>query len=125
MVLILEGDHAIRELLGTVVEEAGCRPVLATSHAEARVLVDGVQPSAILTNFVELPVSILDRRYLNRLSDSWPDTPIILCTARVDIATIKPMDFGLYALLAKPFDVDFMLDLVQRAVDRRPPKCLE
>jgi DNA-binding NtrC family response regulator len=122
MVLVLESDQALRELLGTVVEESGYRPVLATSTAEARGLVDGARPSAILTNFVEAPVTMLDRGYLTRLATSWPDTPIILCTARVEAPTIDPVELGLYALVAKPFDVEFLLDLLQRAVDRRPPQ---
>jgi CheY-like chemotaxis protein len=114
-ILVVEDDRDIRECLEEVLRDAGYAPVLATNGVEALAhLRASVVPGAII---LDLMMPVMDGRDFRaiQLSDERLRTiPTILLTAHA-----KPADamigMGDVIFLAKPVDLDRLLETVARA----------
>ena len=60
---------------------------------------------------------------LNIINQNWPDLPVIMITAYADtdLAT-KTHELGAFDYLPKPFDINHVIKLCQRAVDSQKDK---
>jgi CheY-like chemotaxis protein len=114
-VLIVEDDRDIRESLDEVLRDAGYAPVLAANGVEAlQHLRASAVPSVII---LDLMMPVMDGREFRaiQLGDQrLRAIPTILLTAHA-----KPADamagMGDVIFLAKPVDLDRLLDTVARA----------
>ena len=115
-VLVIEPDMVLRELIGIVLDEAGFIPLLAENTGEALIQAKGAAPSLVVTDLIEGPVTVLDLGSIAHLRSSWPQVPIILCTARPGAELLDPAVHDLFAVIPKPFDLHQFIDTIRRAV---------
>ena len=112
-VLVIEDNESIRELVALTLEEAGYVVARARDGQEALEVLAHVRPSIIL---LDLQMPRMDGRtfasvYRKRLH---PGAPIVLMTASSNPAQAA-RETQAMAYLAKPFEADELLSLVERA----------
>jgi CheY-like chemotaxis protein len=119
-VLVVDDDPYIRDVVAQLLEGEGYRIEEATNGAEALGVVNDVtrRPNIIL---LDLMMPVMDGwEFARRLQERIPplDIPIVVLSA-ARLPTERLSVLGARAVLAKPFDVDDLLDQVARLVD--PP----
>lgn len=113
VVLIADDEEPIAETLALIVEDAGYASITALHGGAALDLVQRYHPALIIT---DLMMPYVDgRTFIPRLRQEvalagWPPIPVILMTA-ADLAYAR--DCGADAILAKPFSVDEVEDLLR------------
>jgi DNA-binding NtrC family response regulator len=117
-ILVADDEPDIRELFQDLLEPSGAQVRLANSGAEALEVLEA--------NSIDL--AILDVRMpdpdgltlLKQLREQGNDLPVIIVTAQESSTiTIEAMQHGAYDYIAKPFDPDSMLTMVERALEYR------
>lgn len=115
--LVVEDDPGIREALADLLDEMGYQPLLANDGDRGLQLArEQSEPCAVLLDW-RLPV--LDGAGFLRELRALPrgaEFPVILSTA--DRSVLPSIDLGVVGILAKPFDVDALIGLLEEA-DRR------
>ncbi|MBI3970677.1 MAG: response regulator [Chloroflexi bacterium] len=118
-ILVADDDKAIRDFIRQALEDEGYAVVTAADGREALELLAVVRPAAILVD-VAMPnvdgVHLIDA-YRRRPA---PHAPIVLCSARLDLS-LTAAQMHVDALLAKPFDLEELLDVCKQAVARSEP----
>ncbi len=115
-VLILDDDDSIRWVLQRALEDAGFETTTLTSTEGCEEIISKQNPAAILSD-IRMPGED-GLSFVERISKQFPKLPIILMTAHSDLETaVKAYEVGAFDYLPKPFDLDEMLTLVQRAVE--------
>ncbi len=112
-ILIVEDDLALANLLAAVLADAGYESHVATSVAQARgtydlVVSDYLAP--IFTPGQPWP-------HLDELRALTAGGPILGCTGHQDALSDLPSTLGISAVAAKPFDVDELLQTVERLLE--------
>jgi two-component system, NtrC family, response regulator HydG len=117
-VLVVEDDPIQQRLLTVVLQEAGWRPVLATTAAEALRRAEVEDLAAVLLDLV-LP----DRsgeELLGMLRERCPSVPVIVLSAQDSVArAVEIMRQGPYDYLVKPVDPDRVVRVLARAAEER------
>jgi two-component system response regulator AtoC len=115
-VLLVDDDPGVLFTLSEVVESRGHAYIAASSANEA--LVHANEVDVVVT---DLAMPERDGMSLLReLHDVAPTLPVILLTARgSERVAVQAMKEGAYDYLAKPFDNDEMLLIVERAIEAR------
>lgn len=115
-ILVVDDDAGIRQTIGALLREEGYRVSLAVDGLDALEQVAGGLPALILLD-ITMPrmdgyafAEELQRRGLA------PAVPILLLTADAS-APEKARRVGAAGFVAKPFDLDELLDAVTRALD--------
>lgn len=116
-VLVAEDDDGMRELIGRVLGEEGYRVIPARDGTEAVRLLEEGGFDLVLTD-VRMPghdgTEVLRRAMARRLHQ-----PVILMTAFGSIeSAVAAMRDGAYHYLAKPFDIDDLLEIIAGAARR-------
>ena len=111
-VLVVDDDEGIRDFVATVLSGEGYRVHEARDGAEALTLVDQERPAVIL---LDMRMPILDgwrfaATYRERHDH---EVPLVCMTAATDAAQ-RAAEIAAEATLAKPFDLEELLDLVGR-----------
>ncbi len=114
-VLLVDDDESIREFISQALADEGYEVTTATQGAAALDLLDERQPNLIL---LDLRMPVLDgwgflEAYRGKPG---PHAPVVALTASHDKATSR-LPPGVSALIAKPFDLYELLDLVERLTD--------
>ncbi|TMG56969.1 MAG: response regulator [Chloroflexi bacterium] len=111
-VVLIEDDEGIREVIELALTAAGYRVHLASNGAQALDIVAGTSPQLIL---LDLKMPILDGREFARRYESSTQAraPLVLLTAAQDPAA-EAASIGADAYLAKPFDLDALLAMIER-----------
>jgi len=113
-VWIVDDDQAIRWVLEKALARAG---VATRSFSEAAAVLDAlkVETPATLVSDIRMPGgSGLD--LLRDLKEQHPGLPVIVMTAFADLdSTVSAFQGGAFDYLAKPFDVNEAVALIQRA----------
>jgi len=114
-VWIVDDDQAIRWVLEKALARAG---VTTRSFSQAQDVLDALQTDmpATLVSDIRMPGgSGLD--LLRQLKERHPALPVIVMTAFADLdSTVSAFQGGAFDYLAKPFDVNEAVALIQRAV---------
>jgi DNA-binding NtrC family response regulator len=114
-VLIIDDDHSVREALANALDEAGYAVTQAGGVAEARTSLSVALPQAFL-----LDIRLRDGdgiTLLRELRSAHPSLPVLMATAYGDSGrTIAAMREGAFDYLTKPFDFDYLLQTLARAV---------
>ena len=108
--LIVDDDRSIREALRTALEDQGFTVAVAANGAEALAKIEERRPRLVLLDLM-MPIvdgwEVLDRV---RADPSLADVRVCVCSAVPDLASPRA-DF----VLKKPFGVDAVMDVVDRA----------
>lgn len=118
LVLIVEDDARIAELIRLTLEEEGVRVALARDGQQAVRLGIELQPALVLLD-VMLPL-LGGEAVAARLRDQpGGGPPIVLLSASADIGRIA-RTIGAVGAVRKPFDLDHLVQLVQRILGAAP-----
>jgi DNA-binding NtrC family response regulator len=114
-ILVVDDDKATCRLMALSLQ--GAHHVVETAHsvAQAQELARSFEPQVVLT---DLNMSGQTGLELCRdFADRWPDVPVIVVTAFGSMeSAIEAMRVGAYDFVNKPFDVENLLLVVERAL---------
>ncbi len=115
-VLLVDDEPAVLYAVKEVVRAAGHEPVLARSGKEALERLEGVD--AVVTDFAMPEMDGLALLAAIRERDG--SLPVILLTAQgSERVAVRAMKAGAYEYVTKPFDIDEMTLVVERALETR------
>ncbi|MFH1141242.1 MAG: response regulator, partial [Chloroflexota bacterium] len=118
MVLIVDDEESICALLRAVVEHAGYAATTAGSGEEAMTIAAQKEFDVVLLDVRMSGMSGLN--VLAELHRSYPDTSVVMATAVADVQTvITAMRAGAYDYVIKPFDLEEVVLIVDKARERR------
>ncbi len=117
-ILVVDDDWTIRDLVGDVLEHDGFAVRTAGNGVEALQQVRASKPDGIV---LDLMMPVMDgRTFAERCHGDalCRGTPIIVMSAAHDLhgAAQRLQAFGVRAVVAKPFDMDALVALVERYV---------
>ncbi|MFO0594184.1 MAG: sigma-54 dependent transcriptional regulator [Myxococcaceae bacterium] len=117
-VLVVDDEQSIREFLEVLIVRAGHTVDLAADLAGARQALAGARVDVVITDFKLGGDSGID---VLRAARALPNPPeVIVITAYGTAASaVQAMRQGAYDYIAKPFDNDELMLLVERAVEKR------
>ncbi len=117
-VWIIDDDQSIRWVLDKALKKAGFKVHCFVDAAEPEFLLRRSQPDVLLTD-IRMP-GIDGLELLRRLRASHPDLPVIVMTAHSDLdSAVASLHGGAFEYLPKPFDLDEVVQVVQRACQSR------
>jgi CheY-like chemotaxis protein len=114
-ILVVDDDRAIRTLLRDALDLEGYAVTTAANGAEALARMDGVLPDAIV---LDLMMPVMDGRTFLQQCHADPrytHTPVLVLSASHNLTDLAP-ELGARACMAKPFDIDVLLAVVDRLV---------
>lgn len=114
LVLVVEDDASVRDLLGTVLGEAGFEVHTARDGLEGLVKTGVLAPAALVLDLMMPDVGGL--RVLDQLADDHPDTPVVVVTGAAEAVDDARSRLGDANVFAKPFDVDLLVERVRELV---------
>ncbi len=118
-VWIVDDDESIRWVLEKALRRVGME---AQSFPGAAELLDALQEETpdVLICDIRMP-GVNGLELMERVHSAKPDLPVIIVTAHSDLeAAVAAFKGGAFEYLPKPFDVDGVATLVQRAAAKRP-----
>ncbi|MBU2591765.1 MAG: response regulator, partial [Nitrospinae bacterium] len=117
-ILVVDDERSMREFLTIMLEREGHNVKEAANGSIAVHLMDEEEFDLILSD-VKMPV-IGGIALLPEAKKRQPNTPIILLTAYADTETaVKAIKLGAYDYISKPFDVDHVKLVINKAVERK------
>jgi two-component system response regulator PilR (NtrC family) len=117
-ILIVDDERSMREFLSIYLRRAGYRVEAAPTGEEARRMLQGREFDLVITDLRMPDIGGLD--VLAEAKKLYPDTQVIVVTAFATTETaIAAMKAGAYDYLTKPFKVDEVGLVVERALERR------
>lgn len=110
-VLIVEDDSTIREVMADALTDEGYLVLQARDGEEALARIESDQPGLIL---LDMRLPVLDGWGLaRRMREKGLKVPIVIVTATHNTA-VWAKEIGAVGYLAKPFDLDDLVKVVQR-----------
>ena len=123
-ILLADDDASIRTVLTRALEGQGYKVRTANTVASLLALVEAVPADLIITDVYMPETSVLE--VLPHIKSSMPDVPLIVMSAHSTLRmAIDATAHGAYEYLAKPFDLDELLSIVERALKIRHAKAPE
>ncbi len=117
-VLLADDDRSIRTVLGQALSRVGCRVRSTGSASELWRMVEEGEGDIVLTDVHMPDGDALD--LLPAIRKRRPDLPVIVMSAQNTVLTaIRAAEVGAYEYLPKPFDLEELLDFVQKALKRQ------
>jgi two-component system nitrogen regulation response regulator GlnG len=117
-VLLADDDRSIRTVLSQALGRAGCRVRATGSASELWRMVEAGEGDLVLTDVHMPDGDALD--LLPAIRKRRPDLPVIVMSAQNTVLTaIRAAEVGAYEYLPKPFDLQELLDFVQKALKRQ------
>ena len=114
-VWIVDDDESIRWVLAQALKQAGLNIRQFSDADDALEMFHREQPTAIVTDIRMAGSSGLD--LLDSVHKVRPDLPVVVMTAYSDLdTTVNSFQRGAREYLAKPFDIDEAVSLVQRVL---------
>ena len=116
-VWIVDDDSSIRWVLEKALTNAHFNCISFASGQEAiDALVTNPQKPAVLISDIKMP-GMDGFTLLHHVKEQYPDLPVIIMTAHSDLdAAVNAYQRGAYDYIPKPFDVDEVIQLVERAI---------
>jgi DNA-binding NtrC family response regulator len=117
-ILVIDDEEVMRDVLGTLLTEAGYRVTLASDGAEGLALArKGAFDAAILD--VMLP-EMNGLQVLEEIKKSDPDSVVLMITAYASVETaIQAIKKGAYDYVTKPFKHEEVLHILGNALNQR------
>ena len=116
-VWIVDDDSSIRWVLEKALTNAHFNCISFASGQEViDALVTNPQKPAVLISDIKMP-GMDGFTLLHHVKEQYPDLPVIIMTAHSDLdAAVNAYQRGAYDYIPKPFDVDEVIQLVERAI---------
>jgi two-component system, chemotaxis family, chemotaxis protein CheY len=113
-VLIVEDEAVIRQVVADVLEERGFQVLLAANGADALLQLESSRPDVMVLDLL-MPV-MHGWAFMENYLEKTGGMPIPIVVLSVNAALPRSFDrFGVRQVLAKPFDVDVLVEAVDRA----------
>ncbi|OZI18998.1 nitrogen regulation protein NR(I) [Bordetella genomosp. 9] len=113
-VWIVDDDQAIRWVLEKALARAGINTRSFSQANDVLTALEGDEPAALVSDIRMPGGNGLD--LLRQIKESHPALPVIVMTAFADLdSTVSAFQGGAFDYLAKPFDVNEAVSLIQRA----------
>jgi two-component system nitrogen regulation response regulator GlnG len=117
-ILIADDEEGLRWVLEKGLKQAGYR-VTAVKDGEAALQEAGAEPFDLIFLDIRMP-GVDGLTLLGKIREARPDAQVVIMTAHGTMETaIQAMQRGAYDYLAKPFDMDEVLLLAERALSVR------
>ncbi|WP_022949673.1 nitrogen regulation protein NR(I) [Methylohalobius crimeensis] len=119
---VIDDDQSIRWVLDKALKKAGFRVHSFADASEPELLLQHSQPDVLLTD-IRMP-GIDGLELLSQIRNRHPDLPVIVMTAHSDLdSAVASLHGGAFEYLPKPFDLEEVVQVVQRAChNREEPK---
>ncbi len=112
-VLVVEDDASLREALQDALLEAGCHVLTAEDGSKAMLVMERQAVGLVVSDVQMSPMDGWE--LLSQLRNKHADIPVVLMTAYGSIEqAVQAMRGGAVDYLAKPFEVDALLEMVRR-----------
>src|SRR3954452_22865487 len=118
-ILIVDDEEAIREIVASMLSNAGYRTQQAASGLQALAVLESGEEFELMLS--DLMMAELDGiGLLERTKERYPDMPVVMVTAVHDISVaLAAIRNGAYDYLLKPFEREQLLATVRRALENR------
>jgi DNA-binding NtrC family response regulator len=119
-ILIIEDEKAIRNVLGNILKEEDEKTAImeAATGKEGLNLLAKQEPELVLCD-IKMP-GMDGMEVLEAIRERQPDTAVIMISGHGDIDTaVNCMKMGAYDYIAKPPDLNRLIQTVRNALDRR------
>ncbi len=118
MIWIVDDDRSIRWVLEKALAKAGYETRSFEAADDLLKALQSVEPAAILSD-IRMP-GMDGLTLLGKVHELYPQLPVIVMTAHSDLdSAVNAYGVGAFEYLPKPFDLEEVLDQVQRAVASR------
>jgi CheY-like chemotaxis protein len=117
-VLVVEDDPALRRLVATAVASCGLPVREAENGIAALALISEQVPDLIVLD-LQLP-EMDGREFLRQVRSTarYADIPIVVTSAAYNLTSQTLQELDVQAFLAKPFDLDELLDIIEQSSPR-------
>ena len=116
---IADDDEAIRLVLEESLSSAGFKPKSFASGEDLVKELGNSQPDLIITD-VQMP-GMLGYDLLKHINNNFEDIPVIVMTAFADMqAAVESFGGGAYEYIPKPFDLEDAIQIIERALEKKP-----
>jgi len=123
-VWVVDDDRSIRWVLETALKKGGCRVVSFDSANEILDLMQDDMPDVLITD-IRMPGKD-GIELLADLQKLYPTLPVIVMTAHSDMdSAVSAYDGGAFEYLPKPFDIDEVVNQVERAYEHNKKRLVE
>src|SRR5712672_1980972 len=118
-ILVVDDEQAIREIVSSMLQNAGYPTMQAASGKQALEILGSGQEFQLMLS--DLMMAEMDGiALLDRVQGCYPDMPSIMVTAVHDISVaLAAIRNGAYDYLLKPFEREQLLAMVRRALEHR------
>ena len=114
--MIIDDDAAMCDMLKTTLEKKDFSPVIFTSTGQAFNVLMEEEFDVVITDLNMKGLNGL--QLCNRVAANRPDIPVIIITAFGSMETvISAIRAGAYDFINKPFDIDVLILMLDRAVE--------
>ena len=115
-ILIVEDDAALRDALSETLEFAGYSVERCIDGLEALSFLHTGRAVDLIISDVQMP-NLDGPSLLEQVKTKWPMIPLVLVTAFAQVTqAVKAIQNGASDYLVKPFEVDYLLALVERLI---------
>lgn len=115
-VLVVDDDSSIRWVLARALNNAHFKVLSCDNGRAALEMIQQHQPELVITDIQMSGMSGLE--LLESINQQWPELPVIMITAYADTDLgSKTHELGAFDYLPKPFDINHVIKLCQRALD--------
>lgn len=116
-ILVADPDAGMAELFTQLFEMEDYKVVYAQSLADALALLSEAHVNLVITEaFDQQDAFEFNPAFLSTLKAAAGKTPIILCSIYPSTDYLNASDYGLAEVVHKPFDIDELLEKVQRVL---------
>lgn len=117
-ILVVDDETELRQLLRELLEQSSYQVAEAGDSATLKATFAGLEPDAIVLD-LKLPDAD-GLELLPTIKRQWPDTEIIVLTGHASYtAAVEAIKRGAFHFQEKPIDPKSLLNLVEKALDRR------
>jgi len=121
MILVIDHDARVNDALRMLLTDAGYKAVAASDLDAAVHLLSSLKVDLVITNYMEPAYRRGDRwpvlEMFKHLVD--PGTPLIVLTTSPDEVGQSARQLGVADLIGKPFQLDNLLQRIERALEGR------
>lgn len=117
-VLIVDDEEDIRELIGGILEDEGYATRSAHDSDSALAAIAARRPNLVFLDIWMQGSSLDGLQLLDAIQTSYPDIPVVMISGHGNVETaVSAIKRGAYDYIEKPFKIDRLLLVAQRAVE--------
>jgi Response regulator containing CheY-like receiver, AAA-type ATPase, and DNA-binding domains len=117
-ILIVDDELNMRLVLSAMLKKEGYEVASASDGREALQILKSSKIAAVVTD-LKMP-DIDGMELLSRISEKYPEVPVIMITAHGTVATaVEALKKGALDYITKPFDLDELKNVISKAIKTR------